>query len=187
VRRGEWHRVTMLEPAQLLHITPGPSGDYRPLWQANRFRCPRPAVPDCLQRVSTTRQWTASEAGSRAAACYSIAGVDFRARSGRSRRAITAPHPKRPRNRCAPPLDRAADCPQPRGLDTARRGKAVHASVVLPTWRAPSIATTGKLRAAAWTVGETIRSNMTCILDDALPIHEPGRNREPTDAGRLTR
>jgi len=31
VRRGEWHRVTMLEPAQLLHITPGPSGDHRPL------------------------------------------------------------------------------------------------------------------------------------------------------------
>jgi mannose-6-phosphate isomerase-like protein (cupin superfamily) len=31
VRRGEWHQVTMLEPAQLLHITPGPSGDYRPL------------------------------------------------------------------------------------------------------------------------------------------------------------
>jgi mannose-6-phosphate isomerase-like protein (cupin superfamily) len=31
VRKGEWHRVTMLEPAELLHITPGPRGDYRPL------------------------------------------------------------------------------------------------------------------------------------------------------------
>jgi quercetin dioxygenase-like cupin family protein len=31
VRRNEWHRVTMLEPSQLLHITPGPRGDYRPL------------------------------------------------------------------------------------------------------------------------------------------------------------
>jgi mannose-6-phosphate isomerase-like protein (cupin superfamily) len=31
VRKGEWHRVTMLEPAQLLHITPGPRGDFRPL------------------------------------------------------------------------------------------------------------------------------------------------------------
>jgi len=31
VRRGEWHRVTMLEPSQLLHITPGPRGGFRPL------------------------------------------------------------------------------------------------------------------------------------------------------------
>ncbi len=31
VCKGEWHRVIMLEPAQLLHITPGPRGDYRPL------------------------------------------------------------------------------------------------------------------------------------------------------------
>jgi mannose-6-phosphate isomerase-like protein (cupin superfamily) len=31
VRKGEWHRVMMLEPAQLIHITPGPRGDYRPL------------------------------------------------------------------------------------------------------------------------------------------------------------
>jgi mannose-6-phosphate isomerase-like protein (cupin superfamily) len=31
VRKGEWHRVTMLEPSQLLHITPGPRGDFRPL------------------------------------------------------------------------------------------------------------------------------------------------------------
>jgi mannose-6-phosphate isomerase-like protein (cupin superfamily) len=31
VRKGEWHRVIMIEPAQLIHITPGPRGDYRPL------------------------------------------------------------------------------------------------------------------------------------------------------------
>ena len=31
VGRSEWHRVTMLEPSLLLHITPGPRGDYRPL------------------------------------------------------------------------------------------------------------------------------------------------------------
>jgi quercetin dioxygenase-like cupin family protein len=31
VRKNEWHRITMLEPAQLIHITPGPRGDYRPL------------------------------------------------------------------------------------------------------------------------------------------------------------
>jgi mannose-6-phosphate isomerase-like protein (cupin superfamily) len=30
VRKGEWHRVLMVEPAQLIHITPGPRGDYRP-------------------------------------------------------------------------------------------------------------------------------------------------------------
>ena len=31
VERGEWHKVQVLEPAQLLHITPGPGGDHRPL------------------------------------------------------------------------------------------------------------------------------------------------------------
>jgi mannose-6-phosphate isomerase-like protein (cupin superfamily) len=31
VRKGEWHRVLMVEPARLIHITPGPRGDYRPL------------------------------------------------------------------------------------------------------------------------------------------------------------
>ena len=31
VRKGEWHRVIMVEPAQLMHITPGPRGDHRPL------------------------------------------------------------------------------------------------------------------------------------------------------------
>ena len=31
VRRGEWHQIKMLQPALLLHITPGPRGDFRPL------------------------------------------------------------------------------------------------------------------------------------------------------------
>ena len=31
VSQGEWHKLHMLEPALLLHITPGPQGDHRPL------------------------------------------------------------------------------------------------------------------------------------------------------------
>ncbi len=31
VRKGEWHLVNVLEPTQLIHITPGPNGDHRPL------------------------------------------------------------------------------------------------------------------------------------------------------------
>lgn len=31
VRKGEWHCVRVVEPGKLLHITPGPNGDYRPL------------------------------------------------------------------------------------------------------------------------------------------------------------
>jgi quercetin dioxygenase-like cupin family protein len=31
VRKGEWHRVSVLEPARFVHITPGPNGDHRPL------------------------------------------------------------------------------------------------------------------------------------------------------------
>jgi len=32
VRKGEWHKVTVLEfPTQLVHITPGPNANYRPL------------------------------------------------------------------------------------------------------------------------------------------------------------
>jgi len=31
VPRGEWHRVSVLEPTQLVHVTPGPHGDHRPL------------------------------------------------------------------------------------------------------------------------------------------------------------
>lgn len=30
VRKGEWHRVKVLEPTQLVHVTPGPNGDHRP-------------------------------------------------------------------------------------------------------------------------------------------------------------
>ena len=31
VPKGEWHRVHVLEKTQLIHITPGPHGDHRPL------------------------------------------------------------------------------------------------------------------------------------------------------------
>lgn len=31
VPRGEWHKVMLLEETRLLHITPGPNGDHRPL------------------------------------------------------------------------------------------------------------------------------------------------------------
>jgi mannose-6-phosphate isomerase-like protein (cupin superfamily) len=31
VPQGTWHLVTLLEPGQLIHITPGPHGDHRPL------------------------------------------------------------------------------------------------------------------------------------------------------------
>ena len=31
VPKGEWHRVHLLEKAQLIHITPGPNGDHRSL------------------------------------------------------------------------------------------------------------------------------------------------------------
>src|SRR5262245_7150167 len=31
VPKGVWHRVLPREPSQLLHITPGPGGEWRPL------------------------------------------------------------------------------------------------------------------------------------------------------------
>ena len=31
VPKGVWHRVVVREPSQLLHITPGPRGEWRPL------------------------------------------------------------------------------------------------------------------------------------------------------------
>ena len=31
VPKGVWHKITMREPGQLIHITPGPNGDHRPL------------------------------------------------------------------------------------------------------------------------------------------------------------
>jgi mannose-6-phosphate isomerase-like protein (cupin superfamily) len=30
VPKGVWHKITMREPGQLIHITPGPNGDARP-------------------------------------------------------------------------------------------------------------------------------------------------------------
>jgi mannose-6-phosphate isomerase-like protein (cupin superfamily) len=30
VPKGVWHRVLLREPSQLLHITPGPGGEWRP-------------------------------------------------------------------------------------------------------------------------------------------------------------
>lgn len=33
VPRGVWHRVLVREPGQLLHITPGPGGEWRPVRQ----------------------------------------------------------------------------------------------------------------------------------------------------------
>jgi quercetin dioxygenase-like cupin family protein len=36
VSKGEWHRVHLLEPTRLLHITPGPRGDHRPLGTSRR-------------------------------------------------------------------------------------------------------------------------------------------------------
>jgi mannose-6-phosphate isomerase-like protein (cupin superfamily) len=30
VRKGEWHLVRVIEPGQLVNITPGPRGDHRP-------------------------------------------------------------------------------------------------------------------------------------------------------------
>ena len=31
VPKGVWHRVLIREPSQLLHVTPGPKGEWRPL------------------------------------------------------------------------------------------------------------------------------------------------------------
>ncbi len=31
VPRGVWHRVLLREPSQIVHITPGPGGEHRPL------------------------------------------------------------------------------------------------------------------------------------------------------------
>ena len=36
VSKGEWHRVRLLEPTRLLHITPGPRGDHRPVGTSSR-------------------------------------------------------------------------------------------------------------------------------------------------------
>ena len=31
ISKGEWHNVHILKPTRLIHITPGPGGDHRPL------------------------------------------------------------------------------------------------------------------------------------------------------------
>jgi mannose-6-phosphate isomerase-like protein (cupin superfamily) len=36
VSKDEWHRVRLLEPTRLLHITPGPRGDHRPVGASRR-------------------------------------------------------------------------------------------------------------------------------------------------------
>ena len=33
VKKGEWHKVEIMEKSQLIYITPGPNGDYRPKLQ----------------------------------------------------------------------------------------------------------------------------------------------------------
>jgi len=40
VPRGVWHKITMRDPGQLIHITPGPHGDARPLARSAREREP---------------------------------------------------------------------------------------------------------------------------------------------------
>jgi mannose-6-phosphate isomerase-like protein (cupin superfamily) len=36
VPKAIWHRITLREPGQLIHITPGPNGDHRPLGASAR-------------------------------------------------------------------------------------------------------------------------------------------------------
>jgi hypothetical protein len=36
VSKDEWHCVQILEPTRLLHITPGPQGDHRPIGARRR-------------------------------------------------------------------------------------------------------------------------------------------------------
>ena len=36
VPRGVWHRITLREPGRLVHVTPGPNGDARPLARSAR-------------------------------------------------------------------------------------------------------------------------------------------------------
>ncbi len=36
VPRGVWHKVLLDEPSRLLHVTPGPGGEHRPLGGENR-------------------------------------------------------------------------------------------------------------------------------------------------------
>jgi mannose-6-phosphate isomerase-like protein (cupin superfamily) len=36
VPQGVWHQITIREPGQIIHITPGPNGDARPLGRESR-------------------------------------------------------------------------------------------------------------------------------------------------------
>ena len=36
VPQGVWHKITLREPGRLVHITPGPNGDHRPLGARGR-------------------------------------------------------------------------------------------------------------------------------------------------------
>ena len=38
VPKGIWHRITLRQPGRLIHVTPGPNGDHRPLRGAARER-----------------------------------------------------------------------------------------------------------------------------------------------------
>jgi len=36
VPKGEWHNISLIEAAKLIHITPGPGGDHRPLAEGGK-------------------------------------------------------------------------------------------------------------------------------------------------------
>ena len=36
IKKGEWHKIDVLEKTQLIHLTPGPDGDHRPLPSENK-------------------------------------------------------------------------------------------------------------------------------------------------------
>ncbi len=43
VPKGVWHRVVIREPSRLVHITPGPGGEHRPLPSAHSGRSRAPS------------------------------------------------------------------------------------------------------------------------------------------------
>ena len=57
VPKGVWHRVKMIEPAKLIHITPGPNGDHRPMGDP-RLDAERAASDDDGHRLDGERQAT---------------------------------------------------------------------------------------------------------------------------------
>ncbi len=52
VPKGVWHRVVPKEPSQILHITPGPGGAWRPLLQGAQEE--RPTCAGTSRRSSTS-------------------------------------------------------------------------------------------------------------------------------------